>query len=275
MSDDPISRPTITELLKVVFWNRWGAIVGGILGIFGVLDFIDAHFAPRFPEALKSVWSRYYVLPSFGWRTWLVIVAFGLLVVAIHGAYVYAMGYYKQYQALTEHKLVFIIDHNGTRVRVDETQSGLRVFLTLNLRFDNRDIHPSHMVRLDASMVRYGIKKQRPFSDIFTYFALLGVSYNGVVIDKEAFEGMRVAERQLTQPYKVELMLGIEDEQVKRAADWDTLDTIVLKMETSGYQAPFSAYLHPYWEAALRQDGTDQISITQATSIPKDYRRLG
>src|SRR5688572_18402584 len=127
-----LPRPTTKQILKAVFWNRWGVVTGGILTVFGVLDFVDSHFAPRFPDALKNLWGSYYVLPSLGWRTWVTIIALGLLIVAVHGAYVYATGYYQRYEKLTEHKLILEIDqrHNSsTNLKVEQSSTSTRIFL--------------------------------------------------------------------------------------------------------------------------------------------------
>lgn len=287
MSDLSLSRPTAREILKAVFWNRWGKIVGAVLTIFGVLDFIDAHFAPRFGVTLKAVWDTYYVLPSFGWRTWIVIIALSLLVVAIHGAYAYAMGYSQRWEKLTEQKLIFEIDLRNTRIGLEprweeplgktlqDDPCPVRIMANIQLRFENKDTYPLHMKGLTATVHRYGIKDRRPASDIFTWFALLRVTSHGLLISNKDFEGMAIAGRQLSPAYLVELMLAVQDDQIKTAADLDTLDYIILTMESSGYQEPVKAYLHPYWKAALEPKGTDQITVTHAPSVPKDYRRIG
>jgi hypothetical protein len=69
-------------------------------------------------------------------------------------------------------------------------------------------------------------------------------------------------------------LLGVESDEINNAADLTVGDYLLLTMQSSGYQPVFQARLHPHWEAALMETGTDQITVGGALANPKDYRRL-
>ena len=115
---------------------------------------------------------------------------------------------------------------------------------------------------------------RRGSTEIFTSHAILRITSNDIQIKKEDFEGMKVQRRRLTPFYQLEVMLGIESDEIKSAADLGIADSLVLTMQSSGYQPEMAARLYPYWEAALKDGGTDRVVVTGVRAIPKDYRRL-
>jgi len=270
MPESPLPRPTVKELLKAVFWNRWGTVVGSLLAVIGITDLIDAHFAARFGSTFKAFWDRYYVLPSFGWRTWVTIVAVGLLIVAVHGAYLYAISYYRRFEKLIEHNLVFEIDQrwkSGTKVMVEKTGRAMRIYLALELRFENRGDAPRYMKTIKVALHRRG-----DADAVWTWFTLLSVTNNGNQIDVYDFEPMRVDGHQLTDFYLVRFMLSTPDDET---IELDANYFLRFSMEASDFQSVATADLNPYWDEALREGGTNQISIiTDAKLIPEDYNRI-
>jgi hypothetical protein len=264
-------QPTAKEILKAVFWNRWGVVTGSILTAFGVLDFIDSHFSPRFPDSLKNLWGAYYVLPSLGWRTWITIAALGLLVVAIHGAYAYATDYYQRYEKLTEHKLILEMDQgwkSHTNVKAEHTKTTTCIFATLDLRFDNNGDQPVFMKSLKLSLHRRG-----EIDSVFMWFSILQVMFMGTTIKVEDFEPMRVAEHQLTPMYSVEFALSTPAGGAPLELDANYY--LRISMESSGYQRILTGNLHPDWKGALDGKGTNQIAVTgDVSTIPEDYTRI-
>jgi hypothetical protein len=168
---------------------------------------------------------------------------------------------------LTKHRLVFEIDERTTKISVHETNSTLRIFATIGIRFNNKDAHPDSMKQIKLTLHRGG-------KEIFTLWALLRISSNGVQIGKESFEGMMIQDHRLTPLYELEFMLGIEDDRIKKASDFTYNDFLRVSMQAGGHQPVLSANLHPYWDAALRPEGTDQVTITGAPTIERDIRRL-
>ena len=255
---DTLPRPTARQLLKAVFWNRWGAIVGTILGVFGVLDFIDAHFAPRFPEALKTVWGAYYVLPSFGWRTWLVIVAAGLTVVAIHSAYVFAMGYSKRYEDLTKNKVIFELDEVSTRVFVIR-DPGL-ITAKLKLRFQNKEPHDEHLRTLRLSLHDY-----RQGGEILTwivedrYFGLNGPIEMEIL--RQGFEGMSIQAKRLTPWYIARITIDVMQEEKIRIPERLTDSHYLMVTMDVTNQEPFKTRIFVNWEKADNKNGVPILSI--------------
>jgi len=83
-----------------------------------------------------------------------------------------------------------------------------------------------------------------------------------------------IQEGRVTPFYKLEAMLGIEDERIEKASDLSLGDYLRVSMQSSGYQPVLSGKLHPYWEAALKDGGTSQITVIGVESIPQDYSRL-
>jgi hypothetical protein len=69
-------------------------------------------------------------------------------------------------------------------------------------------------------------------------------------------------------------MLGVESEEIKRASDLDIGDFLLLTMRASGYQPELLARMRPNWEAAIKEGGTNLVTVTGVKTIPKDYRRL-
>lgn len=179
-----------------------------------------------------------------------------------------------QLEELTKHKLIFEIDQRHTVIRVQQTENAIRIFANIQLRFENKDIYPLSVKGIEISLHRHGIEDVREASDVFTLFAILRLSSNGAPINKDELENMMVQERRVTPFYLIETMLAIEDEQIKAATDLDVTDYLRITLHSSGHQPAFVAYLHPYWTAALGNEGTNQSVVTGARSITKDYRRL-
>ena len=174
-----------------------------------------------------------------------------------------------------KHKLIFEIDIRKTIIRVEQTKSALRIYADIQLRFENRDIHPLSVKNIDITLHRMGIENVKSSADIFTLFAILRVTSNGVQLNNDVFEGMTIAGHQLSSYYLIETMIAIEDEEnIKTAEDLDVTDYLRITMQSSGTQPELTAKLHPYWEAARRVGGTRQIHVIGAPSIREDFRRL-
>jgi hypothetical protein len=174
-----------------------------------------------------------------------------------------------------DHKLIFEINKPRTSIRVDQSPSALRIWLDIELRFENKDTYPIAFKHFDVSMHRYGIKDQQPGFDIGIRFAIVSILCGGASIALRDFEGMMIQERRLTPFYSLRIMIGVEDDQIQQAKDLDILDTIHLAMHGSGDQLPLVASLHPHWELAReRENGTQLMSITGVPTIEMDYRRL-
>lgn len=248
-------------------------MTGGLMTVLGILDVLDVHVVPRHP-AFKVIWDQFYVLPTFTWQTWVSMTSVVFLVLALHGAYCYALDYQRRFERLIEHKLVFEIDLRHTKIQVTQTKSALRIFLDLQLRFENKDSPPLSMKGLNITLHRLGIKDVRPAADISTLLGILRISSNGVPIKTSDFEGMTV-QGPLTPFYMIDAMIAIEgDEHIKSAEDLDVTDFLRVSMQSSGYQPEFTARLHPDWKAALKGRGTSQIIVTGASFISEDYRRI-
>jgi hypothetical protein len=218
-----------------------------------------------------TIWATAFP-PTLEQARWLLFgAAIGSFIL---GSYYIWVREHRKLEELTKHKLIFEIDERNTRVRVEQTKSALRIFANIQLWFENMDIHPLSVKEIDISLHRYGIKDVRDAADIFTLFAILRVSSNGVPINKNELEGMMIQERRVTPFYLIEAMLAIEDEQIKTATDLDAVTYIKVTMRSSGYQPEFTAKLFPHWPAALEDKGTSQIFVTGAPSISKNLRRL-
>jgi hypothetical protein len=175
----------------------------------------------------------------------------------------------------TDQKLLFEINKANTTIRVDQSNSAIRIWLDVELRFENKDTYPIAFKYFDVSMYRYGTKNQKPGFDIGIKFAFLRITSGGVPIEIKDFEGTMIQERRLTPFYRIYMMIAVEDDQIQRAEDLDVLDTLRLAMHSSGDQAPLVANLHPHWHIARkRENGTNLITITGVPTIEMDYRRL-
>jgi hypothetical protein len=276
MSVDTPPRPTARTILKAVIWDRWAGLVTLLWGIYGFLSWLDGKSASWFSPQIKAVWDVLYKLPSLTLRTW-IMIAFGILtVVSLHGGYRFALGYSKRWEELTKHKLTFEVDLRNTKIRIEETNSAIRVFGALKLRFENKSTTSLAMKNLNITLHRQAIKKVRPAADIFTLFAILRISMNDTPIPKNQFEGMEIQGNRLTSFYLIEFMLAIEDEEIiKKAQDLDVITYLQVSMQSSGYQPEFVTDLYPNWDGALTAEGTEVMFITgDASYIRKDYRRL-
>ncbi len=187
----------------------------------------------------------------------------------------------QRFDRLTEYKLIFEIDLRNTRVRVEESRPNqgephsIRIMANIQLRFENRDIYPLSMKGLDITLHRLGVVDGLPRAEIFTFLAILRITSNGIQINKRDFEGMMIQERRLTSFYLVEAMIAIEnDEEIERSKDLDVVHFLRVSMKAGGYQPEFAAHLHPHWPEALEEGGTDQVFVTKAPVINKDYRRF-
>lgn len=268
MPDNQLPRPTAKQILKAVFWNRWVAIVGAVLGIFGILDFVDAHFAPRFPTSIKDIWSAYYVLPSFGWRTWLVIISLALLVVAVHGAYVYAKSYSEQYQQLTKNKVIFELDEITTRVFVREDPPLITAWL--KLRFQNKEQADEHIKTLRMALYDYSTGKE-----VFSW--IIDDRYYGaneVEIPRDAFEGMLIQAKRLTPWYFCHISIDVaSSENFKLPKDLTETHHLQVIM-TATNQEEFKTRIFVNWEKAQKPTGTAIRSIGAPAIRPYENRRI-
>lgn len=235
------------------FWGDWVARMSGPASI--VLAFLATYFEFIVKHGKAALWvasAVCFIIASY--RIW--------------------AAERRRLEELTKHKLIFEIDERSMRIRVEQTKSSIRIFANTQLRFENRDTYPLNVKGIDITLHRSGIKGVRGAADIFTLFAILRLSSNGVLINKDELENMMVQERRVTPFYLIEAMLAIEDEQIKTATDLDVTDYIKITMRGSGYQPDFTAELYPYWKAALEDEGTSQMVLVGAPSIHKDYRRL-
>ena len=265
MSELP--RPTSKAILKAVFWNRWGAVVGTILAIVGFLDFVDGHFAPRFPEGLKNLWTSLYVLPSFTWRSWITIIAVALLIVAIHGAYSFAMGYSKRYEELTKNKVIFEFDEIGTRVFI--TQDPTKITARLKLRFHNKEPSDEHVRNMRLSLHHLVTGEIGTWIIDDRYFGP-----NEVEIPRDGFEGMLIQGKRLTPWYfcliSLDLMQG-EDTRIPE----DLTGAHYLKATmTATNQVPYSTRIFVNWEKACNKNGTAILSYGAPAIRRFENRRL-
>lgn len=86
-----IAPVTIWALIRVVFLNKWMALVTTLFTVVGILDFVDTHVAPK-SESFKATWARYYVLPHWRWQTWVMVALVAVFVAGLRGTYVFARG---------------------------------------------------------------------------------------------------------------------------------------------------------------------------------------
>jgi hypothetical protein len=110
---------------------------------------------------------------------------------------------------LTEHKLTFEMDLRNTNIRVEEStpqdeSHSIRIMASIQLRFENNDVHPTSMKELDITLHRLALVDGLPRAEIFTFLAILRISSNGIQIDKKDFEGMMIQEKRLTPFYLIE-----------------------------------------------------------------------
>jgi hypothetical protein len=102
---DSLPRPATKAIVKSIFWNWWSAVIGGLYGLYGVLQTVDSQ-SPKFPSWLKAIWDQLYVMPAVSLKTFLMAVFGSVAFLAVIGTYRYASAYYGQYEALTAHKLI-------------------------------------------------------------------------------------------------------------------------------------------------------------------------
>lgn len=239
------------------------------------------------------------ILLFVSWQTWLIWLLVVLMLILIQGAFRAIRKREDEHkQAIAEvenqlhsvqaeleaakaeieesqrNKLIFEVDQRNSRVRVEQTKSAIRIWLNLQLRFENKGIHPLSVKRFDISLHRMGIVDVRDHEDIFTLFAILRVSSNGVRLNKDALEGLTIAGHELSPFYLIETMIAVEDEHIKTAEDLDAVTYLRVAMQSSGNQPEVTAELHAHWKGALGDEGTSLILVTGAPYIPKDYRRL-
>jgi hypothetical protein len=253
--------------------------MNGLLALIGVLDVIDIHVAPKYPT-FKTVWDRFYVLPPFTWRTWVVLLALVITGLSLRGAYKFALDYRKRFEDLTQHKLFFEIDERETRIElVEKPDKDLSVGIRarIKLRFENKDIHPMSMKRLDLTLME--MVANNPRRDCST---VVSFQYHGTgagyptEIKGDEFEGMMIQGRRLTPWYLIDsLMLVTDDEKIKKADDLSSgLYFLRLSMDAGEYQAGFKADLFLSWDAAAKPDGTTLTMTLNAPSVRRDYRRI-
>lgn len=175
---------------------------------------------------------------------------------------------------LNEHKLIFEVDQRATRVYLKEYPNQyplLGIVAQIKLRFENKDIHPMSMKRLDLSL--HELQPEKPTKDIYTAISFR-YSMNGTEIKRDEFEGMMIQGRRLTPFYLVEATMPIDDEAVKSSNDLTSLHFLRLTMDAGGYQATFSGDLFLSWKHALGDKGTDLTVTFNAPAIITDYRRV-
>jgi hypothetical protein len=133
---------TIGSFIRAVFLRKWGSLVTALWSLAGVLDYVDNHrdiLSPKF----KAWWATLYVLPSFGWRTWLMIVMAILAVSALQGAYSYARKYDRRYQELMKHRLTFQIDEKRSLAYVHQETGDLTcIQVAVAIQFKNHEQYP-------------------------------------------------------------------------------------------------------------------------------------
>ncbi len=177
---------------------------------------------------------------------------------------------------LTAHKLVFEIDKRNTVIKVEQTNSALRIFADIQLRFENNDTQQRSIKRFDVSLHQGGIVDGRNAAEVFTLFFISDISRDGMPINRDKFEGLTLAAGELSPFYMIRTILTVEDgSHIKSAEDLDPGHYLHIAIESSGYQPEFTANLHPHWSAACSDKGTTQIVVRGARSIQKDFRRLG
>ena len=253
--------------------------MGAILGIFGILDFIDAHFAPRFGTTLKPLWDSWYVLPSFSRPTWVAIVAVSLLVVAVHGAYRFALSYSKQWEELTRYKVKFRIDEVSTRIFVQQSSEGIAVITAkIKHQFENEDTHPWTMKQLHLTLhKRDGEDKWVPpkkSKEIYTHVLsdqyMHGSAQNSSEIPRDQFEGMLIQDGRVTPWYIAVIMLMHTGEIKDLTSDY----FLRLSMDASNQQ-PFEANMFIDWADASRDNGASVISFGAPAIRQFENRRIG
>lgn len=171
------------------------------------------------------------------------------------------------------HKLIFEIDARKTTVRVEQTNSALRIWLNLQLRFENKDIHPLAVKDIRVGVYRRGVQDRLASRDVTVRFGVLRVSSNGVEMRKDILEGLSVAGREVSQLYMLETVIAIEaDDEIATAEDFEVNDCLRVIMKSSGDQPDFKNDILPSWRAAKGQ-ASDSI-IVIGPSIEKDWYRL-
>ncbi|SRR6266404_1406305 len=270
---DEIPIVTILSLLRTVFWNRWSAFVNGLLAIIGALDIIDTHLAPKHPE-FKAIWDRFYALPRFTWQTSVVLASVSFALLSLRGAYQFALDYRKRFERMIKHKLIFEIDERSTTVELVENQDkspSLGIRAKIRLRFENKDLHPMSMKRLNLTLHELQANKQP--REFFTTISFR-YSMDGTEIKRDDFEGMMVQDRRLTPFYLVDAFMLIDDENIKSANDLTGIHFLRLTMDAGEYQSPFRADLFLGWKHALETGGTALTITMNAPAIRMDYRRI-
>lgn len=247
--------------------------MGAILAIFGVLDFVDAHFVPRFPATLKSLWSTYYLLPSFGWRTWGVIVSLALLIIAIHGAYVFAKGYSDKYAELTRYKIEFKVDEVSSRVFTQAaSKDTVMIQAKIKLQFENKDIYPWSMKELKLTLH----KLEPRFPEITTYVVndeyMDGSAKQS--IPRDQFEGMLIQGGRVTPWYTCWIWLVVgSEEEIKKPEDLTGDHFLRLSMQASN-QNEFDTKIFPDWKSGTKDNGASLHSFGAPALRIYENRRL-
>ncbi|HXT61492.1 MAG TPA: hypothetical protein VN696_00515 [Pyrinomonadaceae bacterium] len=218
----------------------------------------------------------YGVLPLFSWPLmFLSTTALAQMFVIRFAGKAYERQLLEQARSLeklAEHKLIFEINGEQTSIRLEELgseEAGLAISIvaTIQVRFENLDpVQPISMKRLDIALYRGS-------SEIFTWKSLR-YSSNGAGIKTDEFEGMMIQGGRLTSWYILHGMLTVADKEVLRASDITYADYITLTMYAGGHQKPLTGNFHPHWSEALTPKGTNQITVTGVTYLPKDFRRL-
>jgi hypothetical protein len=180
-----------------------------------------------------------------------------------------------QFKRLTEHKLVFEVDERKTRVNLYEPDGQLvrlAIAAKIALRFENKDIHPISMKRLNVTL--HKLQPEQPAKDIDTTITFI-YSSSGTRIKDDDFEGMMIQGRTLTPFYLVEAILVIDDDEVKKADDLEAgLHFLRVTMDAGGYQPPFFGDLFLSWKHALEERGTSLTITFNAPAIREDHRRI-
>ncbi len=83
------------QVVRAVFWHPWARLVGAAWAVFGVLDVFDSRFVASLPQTsgFRRLWDQVFILPSLSWQTWLTGLSVIVAIVAVHGAYRFALMY--------------------------------------------------------------------------------------------------------------------------------------------------------------------------------------
>jgi hypothetical protein len=147
-----LSPVTVGVLFRAVF-VRWSvALVNGAWAIVGLLDGVDNHIAPKYPS-FKAIWDRWYVIPSFGWQTWVMIAVVILGLCALQGAYSFAKKYSDSYQESTAHRVIPHVMRKSSQTYLGKWMGTPVVRAHIALKFEN--IGADDVTLKDITLILY------------------------------------------------------------------------------------------------------------------------